>query len=89
MVCSVGGGVGTLIDPRWVLTAAHVAESLPGNAAKVRFGSKVIVVSKVYIHPPNCLFPCDNRHRGAPREQAGGRRVADRDVARHPLKLPD
>jgi hypothetical protein len=51
MVCRVGEGVGTLIAPRWVLTAAHVAESLTGEAPVVRFGEQSITVSGVFVHP--------------------------------------
>ncbi len=57
-VCKVGkrGGDGTLIDSRWVLTAAHVARGMynrEGENLQVYFqgSSEGIRVDKVFIHP--------------------------------------
>jgi hypothetical protein len=44
------GAEGTLIGPRWVLTAAHVAEGL-GADAFVEAGGKSYLVERVFIHP--------------------------------------
>lgn len=49
MVCEAGGGMGTLVDPLWVLTAAHVAESV-GNGP-VRCGDRSLQVEQVFVHP--------------------------------------
>jgi hypothetical protein len=51
MVCRVGAGLGTLIDPSWVLTAAHVADALTGEPRVVRFGDRSVPVAGVYLHP--------------------------------------
>ena len=57
-VCKVGkrGGDGTLIGPRWVVTAAHVARGMfnrEGENLEVYFQGtfKGIRVDKVFIHP--------------------------------------
>ena len=51
-VCFVGkDGEGTLIAPRWVLTAAHVAKGMPLDARKVRFGEIDHAVERVILHP--------------------------------------
>jgi len=60
MVCRIGGGMGTLIDPSWVITAAHVADGLPRKAATVRFGETVLPVKAVHIHPD---YADEEKHR--------------------------
>lgn len=60
MVCRVGGGMGTLIDPSWVITAAHVADGLPRKAATVRFGETVVPVKAIHIHPD---YADEEKHR--------------------------
>lgn len=46
-----GGGEGVLIAPRWVLTAAHVAESFGPFGRHVSFGGERYEVEKVILHP--------------------------------------
>ncbi|MEM9532670.1 MAG: trypsin-like serine protease [Pseudomonadota bacterium] len=45
-----GAGAGTLIAPRWVLTAAHVGEFL-SRGDRVSVGEKVHRIAKVVNHP--------------------------------------
>ena len=44
-------GDGTLIGPRWVLTAAHVARGAARSPSGVRVGSSDYEVSQVFLHP--------------------------------------
>lgn len=51
-VCFIGrDGEGTLIAPRWVLTAAHVVDHLPKDARRVRFDTVDYPIEKVILHP--------------------------------------
>ena len=57
-VCRVGhrGGDGTLIAPRWVITAAHVAQGIfrrEGNGLKIYFRNEDLgfAVKRVFLHP--------------------------------------
>lgn len=64
-VVQVGGlGSGTLVAPRFVLTAAHVPEMLQrmrkGKALEVAFGDKKIEVAKVHI--PEARKAAPRRH---------------------------
>lgn len=40
----------TLIAPKWALTAAHVAATMP-EGTRVRFGEEEVVVAQVILHP--------------------------------------
>ncbi len=51
MVARVGAAMGTLIAPRWVLTAAHVADGVSTGVGDVRFGDHAVAVADVYVHP--------------------------------------
>ncbi|MFT5051319.1 MAG: secreted trypsin-like serine protease [Chlamydiales bacterium] len=58
-VCHVGAeGVGVLIDPRWILTASHVAAGVGPFSARVEFGGRGTdlplrryAVDRVILHP--------------------------------------
>jgi len=59
VVVTVGGAMGTLVDPEWVLTAAHVAESMaPGQTVSI--GGREVEVADVIIHPD---FALEEKHR--------------------------
>jgi hypothetical protein len=45
-----GAGVGTLIDPRWVLTAAHVADAIRDDEV-VELAGKTYAIDKIVKHP--------------------------------------
>jgi hypothetical protein len=47
----------TLIAPRWALTAAHVAASLPTGQTRLRFGDRDYLVERVVIHPQGHAQP--------------------------------
>ena len=53
-VCRVGrGGDGTLIAPRWVLTAGHVARGMQSRRQNkiVTFGDQDYQIEKIVVHP--------------------------------------
>lgn len=51
-VCRVArDGQGVLIAPRWVLTAAHVAQSVTAGKDIVHFGDREFTVKRVVVHP--------------------------------------
>jgi hypothetical protein len=45
-----GAGVGTLIDPRWVLTAAHVADAIRDDEL-AEVGGETYAIDKIVKHP--------------------------------------
>src|SRR5689334_11730902 len=45
-----GDGAGTLVAPRWILTAAHTAENVPPRHA-VTIGGERLAVAAVCRHP--------------------------------------
>ena len=51
MVCRVAQGMGTLVDSMWVITAGHVAASIPKKNGEVVFGDRHVRVSYYVIHP--------------------------------------
>jgi len=58
----VGGGTGTLVAPRWILTAAHVATNISQFSRTVRFGDETRTIEKIILHP---TWP---EKRGSPEE---------------------
>lgn len=50
-VTRLGGGTATLIDPQWLITAAHVAASLSPFHQRVQFGDKTYTIEGVVSHP--------------------------------------
>ncbi|MFG0307182.1 MAG: S1 family peptidase [Phycisphaerales bacterium JB040] len=50
-VAFVGGGTGTLIAPRWMLTAAHVADSFGAFLPEVTLGGETFTADLVLLHP--------------------------------------
>ncbi len=58
MVCNVGGGMGTLVAPEWILTAAHVAEGAGGGTA--RCGDRELRIAATHLHPD---YADGERHR--------------------------
>lgn len=49
-VCTVGGAMGALVGPEWVLTAGHVAEPL-GRGDIVRFAAREVEILETFVHP--------------------------------------
>lgn len=47
----VGSASGTLIAPRWVLTAAHVVENMTPFGFRARFGDREVGVERTFVHP--------------------------------------
>ncbi len=60
-VGAAGGGSGTLVAPRWVLTAAHVVENFSPFDFGVRFGDREVRVVRTFIHPGEEETPWDRR----------------------------
>lgn len=60
-VCSAGGGSGTLIQPRWVLTAAHVVEAFGPFDYAVRFDQREYEVIRTFVHAGADEMPWDRR----------------------------
>ncbi len=50
-VTRLGGGAATLIEPRWLITAAHVAANLSPFDRSVRFNEKSYAIEGVVRHP--------------------------------------
>ncbi|MEZ6241995.1 MAG: trypsin-like serine protease [Phycisphaerales bacterium] len=47
----IAGGTGTLVAPRWILTAAHVAQNVSALDRVVHFGEETRTIEKVFTHP--------------------------------------
>lgn len=50
LVVRVGDGMGTLVAPAWILTAAHVADTVvPGQS--VRVAGRDVAIAEIVLHP--------------------------------------
>jgi Trypsin len=47
----VGFGACTLIAPRWVITAAHVAGAVPPDSGRVRLEGREYAIDRIVLHP--------------------------------------
>ena len=54
-VVSLGGGTGVVIQPQWILTAAHVAKYITRGTAIEAAGIKT-TVQDIFLHPNNELL---------------------------------
>lgn len=60
-VCTAGAASGTLIGPRWVLTAAHVVEAFGPFDYRVRCDGLESRVTRTFVHPGQEEMPWDRR----------------------------
>lgn len=50
-VTRLGGGTATLVEPHWLITAAHVAEGLSPFDESVQFAGKSYSIEAIALHP--------------------------------------
>ena len=60
-VCAAGAASGTLLGPRWVLTAAHVVEAFGPFDYRVRCGERESRVARAFVHPGQEEMPWGRR----------------------------
>ena len=65
-VGAAGGGSGTLVAPRWLLTAAHVVENFSPFDFRVRFGDR-----EVCLLGNCCIWSTYSVKTGVPRVMRG------------------
>jgi hypothetical protein len=56
-VTRLGGGTATLVHPRWLMTAGHVASNLSPFDKTVRFNGRTYSINGVVIHPKARIRP--------------------------------
>lgn len=56
-VTRLGGGTATLVAPRWLMTAGHVAANLSPFHKAVRFNGRAYAIEGVVVHPKSRVRP--------------------------------
>lgn len=54
-ITRLGGGTATLVEPRWLMTAGHVAANLSPFDNSVQFNGRTYAIEGVVIHPKSSM----------------------------------